>query len=796
MLIKTPFPAANVVKMLGFVCLLACTIAVQVLAATSQEPCLACETCDAVPDPYAACKCDHECGVFRDCCNSQLPLSCRTSSAILLEPPPAMECLSTFLDPMIDTFTNETFMMVSSCPSLANRVDIDAVDLEAIMVNCTSPIVDLPPVTDKDSGLVYRNEYCARCNGASNLVAWQPDLACSREFYVQLLTSGSISDILLERPDILNTDCLPCAYQPPSLPNVLRSPRPCTPLISSCLSQLELEAYFGRSLNQTYNDLVESCLASPLNPVGVEQSLRFRSSACRQCNAFDDKDVTCSVSTASRFRNPFECALPFNETDSGGSVITGLPAVPFTLTLSNLGGGQVRITTPNSGTATVPVDCPEGQAPIGLQCRDTQCPEGYSEIGGRCAFAVGAGGILIDGEGMESPSAIVHPNASTPSFLDCPSALLPLNNSEFMSRGNNTIFHDGELIQVLFYDSNGRPLICPDNTSLTVTNSTITVIALLPGIVELTYAGCSLSVLGSVLILLTYGLFSELRTFPSLLLMNLAVAILITNLLFVMGGPIIQHFPSANLCIVVAICLHFFNLVQFTWMSLFSIEMAYTFYLAKKLVRKTDRNVCRTLLLYMLIGWGLPVVICVITTALNFSGQGLVLYGVTADGSVGNCWINHFPSFILSFLVPLVVSLLVNIALLVVVTIFMCQSCNNQARQKHQTPHTALVRVWVAIFIIAGPTWVLGFLAIPDQTNWAWYPFVLLNSTQGFVIFLTFLCTRKILGLYVNLLKGNGRQSATANKKPSKKKALASTKGTGVVTASAPVHIEMNALAV
>ena len=362
-----------------------------------------------------------------------------------------------------------------------------------------------------------------------------------------------------------------------------------------------------------------------------------------------------------------------------------------------------------------------------------------------------------------------------------------------MSRGNNTIFHDGELIQVLFYDSNNRPLICPYNTSLIVTNSTITVIALLPGIAELTYAGCSLSVLGSVLILLTYGLFSELRTFPSLLLMNLAVALLITNLLFVMGGPIIQHFPNANLCIVVAICLHFFNLVQFTWMSLFSIEMAYTFYLAKKLVRKTDRNERRTLLLYMLIGWGLPVVICVITTALNFSGQSLVLYGVTADGSVGNCWINHFPSFILSFLVPLVVSLLVNIALLVVVTIFMCRSCKNQAHQKHQT---ALVRVWVAIFIIAGPTWVLGFLAIPDQTSWAWYPFVLLNSTQGFVMFLTFLCTRKILGLYVNLLKGNGRQSATANKKPSKKKALASTKGTGVVTASAPVHIEMNALAV
>jgi G protein-coupled receptor 133 len=405
----------------------------------------------------------------------------------------------------------------------------------------------------------------------------------------------------------------------------------------------------------------------------------------------------------------------------------------------------------------VTVECPEGQALVGLECRDTQCPEGYSQVGGRCAFAGATPDepAVTDEEGRTLHLGI--PFDEGVDFPDCPTALLPLNTSYFESRGNDTIFHDGKVIEVLSYDSIGRPLICPDNTSLVLRNSTITVIALLPGIAELTYVGCSLSILGTFLILLTYGLFGELRTFPSLLLMNLSVAILITNLLFVIGGPIVQLFPNANLCIVVAICLHFFTLVQFVWMSLFSIEMAYTFYLAKKLVRESGRNKWRALLLYMLVGWGLPAVICATTITLNFSVKDLIQYGVTSDGSVGSCWINHFPSFILSFLVPIIISFMVNITFFVIATAFLCLSTRNEASRQTQgqtrVKHLVLLRVWIAMFVTAGPTWALGFVAITDQTSLASYPYVIFNSTQGFVIFLAFICTRKILNLYINLFK-------------------------------------------
>ena len=69
----------------------------------------------------------------------------------------------------------------------------------------------------------------------------------------------------------------------------------------------------------------------------------------------------------------------------------------------------------------------------------------------------------------------------------------------------------------------------------------------------LTYIGCSLSVIGTVPILLTYCLFKDLRSLPSKLLMNLAATILMSSVFILIGGPITAAFPNANLCTSVTV---------------------------------------------------------------------------------------------------------------------------------------------------------------------------------------------------------------------------------------------------
>ena len=67
-------------------------------------------------------------------------------------------------------------------------------------------------------------------------------------------------------------------------------------------------------------------------------------------------------------------------------------------------------------------------------------------------------------------------------------------------------------------------------------------------------------------------------------------------------------------------------------------------------------------MVYLVIGWGLPLAITAITIIVNYTTDGLVLYGETSNGSVGPPWINHPASAAVAFLAPIVLALLFNAA--------------------------------------------------------------------------------------------------------------------------------------
>ena len=47
-------------------------------------------------------------------------------------------------------------------------------------------------------------------------------------------------------------------------------------------------------------------------------------------------------------------------------------------------------------------------------------------------------------------------------------------------------------------------------------------------------------------------------------------------------------------------------------------------------------------------------------------------------------------------------------------------------------------------------TWLFGFLALIGELSWAWYPFIILNSSQALWIAATFLLTKKVINLYIS----------------------------------------------
>ncbi len=350
------------------------------------------------------------------------------------------------------------------------------------------------------------------------------------------------------------------------------------------------------------------------------------------------------------------------------------------------------------------------------------------------------------------------PISSFPPFyflpIDC--ALIALEKSEFTFVDESEVLFRGEVVVVIFWTASRRPVVCSNfeqngTIYISVTINSTTLELLFPeGFAIASYVGCSLSVAGSSFLLVTYSLFKDLRTLPSLLLMSLSLSFLVGDLLILLGSSIasLSFVESRAPCVAVAILLHFFFLARFCWTNMIAFEMVRTFTAAMKLMPVlSSRSKGSVFAIYSLIGWGIPLLIVFICVVINFASDNLIGYGVET------CWINDVNSVLVVFVTPLAISLLFNLFSFIWIIINLCI---NSTVKTHKTGKLSQlsVRLYVAIYSVMGLTWIFGFIAILARNTWAWYPFIILNSTQALVVSVSFSCTKKITGYYVELLCG------------------------------------------
>ena len=661
------------------------------------------EVCRAY-DIGGLCKCDSDCDAYGDCCGpspTQRPRGCDGTVRDAHLEGLQFTCRSIFLSSEVGILMkHEAFWMVSQCSSdwLMKVGDSG----QMVSEGCTNEARDLPPVTDNNTGIIYKNEHCALCNYVEDIVPWSTSIMCTPDLY-DLLETTPISKINVS---LFEEQCRPCSYLRPDIDHSVPPPRACYPTDTCFVEKFRNASNVPRQC-QLNLPIIPKVTTPPPKPALTSMT--------------EDLNHTIK-SRAYRLHSPivYACSEDLPTAGSISFVITFSPFIHGGLTIAN-----------KTMSFRVPFKCPQGKAPIGFnKCIKTICPDGYNNnisdsVDGRC-------------------HAINDGNQSTNESVDCSTGLVPLNGTEYTKLSNETVLVDGIMMKEILGYRDGIPLICPN-----MYNSW-SILSYPAGFLELTYVGCSLSVIGSALVLITYGLFKELRSVPSKILMNLAFANLMTNLLLLIGSPLTQAFPITQLCTAIAILLHFFFLVQFAWMSVMSFDVVRKFSQARKLIVDSKRNELSLIVIYVVVGWGLPLLISTVSIVVNFTTTGLVLYGVLADGSL-NCWINHFESAVIAFLVPLVLALSFNLVMFVTVIFYIRMVARSRAKLKREGG-TPLLHLSIAIFCTTGLTWIFGFIAILARTSWVWYPFIIFNSTQGFIIFVAFLFTKKTLKLYISCL--------------------------------------------
>ena len=691
---------------------------------------------------YQHCHCDADCTTYGDCCPST-HYSCLDGSDEIgdYEESVSFHCQDIFLghrDGDRIPPHGHHYWMVSSCSSRWLMEMQDSEEMQEIVIHCTNPSDTnrFPPVTDLDSGLVYKNEYCARCNNVSSLSGiWGFGFVCDSE--LSDLLSSPINYTLTEE-DFNHFCSINEFVEPSSLsrPFSLPPARLCYPQIDSCLELNALNRIIAGLWNSSYYHSVanlcrEGHFQNHVVPMGEHNATPYRNEYCALCNGVDIADIEC-------FAGP-----PDNQPSMGIGI------TPFNIVLDAFGKG--RVATTSHGTVNfIDVSCSEATEvydPVIEQCRPT---------------------VFIPDDGALDDDK--NSNCSTKLI-----ALTDPTVFEFVSTDNMLLYNE-ELYIVEFNTSNGTPVICVNFSTNGTIVSTINFLTFDYSVEYsiLTYIGCPLSVIGCILILLTYSLFKELRTLPSQILMHLAVAILVGNLLILVGGPIGEAFNI--ICTPIAILSHYVFLSQFSWMSLISTEIVRNFYQAFKMkAHEPKAYKVKLLVVYALLGWGIPLLIVLLSIIVNFTTTDLVLYGELEDGTPGICWINHPLSVVVAFVVPLGISLIYNTVIFVIATIYLCISSISHSKLKNDKK-VPFLRLNIAIFSVSGITWLFGFIALLPELQWAWIPYIILNSAQGFVIFVAFLCTKRVALLYLGLFTRHWRKGVTVHEF-STKETLSSAKG-------------------
>ncbi|NWV01546.1 AGRG2 protein, partial [Upupa epops] len=251
----------------------------------------------------------------------------------------------------------------------------------------------------------------------------------------------------------------------------------------------------------------------------------------------------------------------------------------------------------------------------------------------------------------------------------------------------------------------------------------------------ISYIGCGISAIFLSITLVTYIAFEKIRRdYPSKILIQLCAALLLLNLVFLLDSWIALY-DTQGLCIAVAVFLHYFLLVSFTWMGLEAFHM----YLA--LVKVFNTYIRKYILKFCIVGWGLPALVVAVVLAVSPDNYGLITTGkVSISAPDEFCWIKNRIAFYITAVGYFCLIFLINISMFIVVLMQLCRIKKKKQLGAQRKTSIQDLRSVAGLTFLLGITWGFAFFTVNEVFT---YLFTIFNTLQGFFIFIFYCVTKE-----------------------------------------------------
>ncbi|XP_032242051.1 adhesion G protein-coupled receptor L2 [Nematostella vectensis] len=235
----------------------------------------------------------------------------------------------------------------------------------------------------------------------------------------------------------------------------------------------------------------------------------------------------------------------------------------------------------------------------------------------------------------------------------------------------------------------------------------------------ITYIGISLSLVGLIVVFMTFTFMKFLRSPRHFIHANLALSLALAEMVFLLG---IDRTEYQVACKILAIAMHYLFLVAFAWMALEGVIL----YLMLVKVFHSSVSGRKTKTIFFACGWGLPVIVVAVSATVYHEGYGTQTF----------CWLSLERHFIWAFVAPVLAVILFNFVCLGRTFYVMAKRGSNGRKESK----VAKIRYWARscclLTCILGVTWLLGVFFVNEETLVMAYLFSILNALQGVAIFL------------------------------------------------------------
>ena len=660
-------------------------------------------SCILGKDGYRCCSCMSKCTWHKDCC---------IDKHFLYNPKPPLEYMKAFHDNTLESNTvcspilsnlpyghkSLKVMMVTKCfykglVSKANQEKCENID--------QGDFRSFVPV-GADNGIVYRNRYCALCNGAN----------FGTKMFFDIIYQGCINKIT--KPEGVNLKSEEQAKEALNLSNFLSQSVNCTVSL--------------RAKNPFHNSMIQLCTFSRNQKVygnNTDNCTEMEKNLCLSFAAF-----TRSNSLNQLFYNPMcakclhgssyptrfdKCIDDFHTVnpDFRGHFFT-----PFSVLISFRKKTAVRLIAESEfGDRKIhdSILCKEDEYfdLMKEKCLQlSEIPDQMSPIGHK-----------VDGLSRETEKCL---NRS-------------LNIIRY-DESNETFTLDGKN-NISMNENINRADVDPCGNKRSNTPSVSSVVETKEWEAKLSRAEetISISFLGLSCITLPVTIFvhlkvRDLQTMQSKIMVMLCSSIFGSDVTILFGILGKQYILC---CKVVAIMLHWFGLSMHFWTLLILSDLNRSVNSAFQIQTYSSTRFA----LYNILAWGVAFAIILVCITLDEVYHNMIAYGVN-----GLCWISSYNAHLIAYLVPTVVTTLVNVVLVVRLAVFLKKRLSEDVSSLelvHKKRVEMYHKLMYKVVLLFGILEVVGFIQLGEEDEIRKVVSLLfrvlynvIRSMRGFFVFL------------------------------------------------------------